>query len=92
MSSVVVKGIKNTYAMQETGVWSLGWKNLPEKGMATHSTILAWRIPWIVEPGELQSVGMQRIGHNWVTNTTLTGDTETIVLKQVSAQTIIFWE
>ena len=92
MSSVVVKGIKNTYAMQETGVWSLGWKNLPEKGMATHSTILAWRIPWIVEPGELQSVGMQRIGHSWVTNTTLTGDTETIVPKQVSAQTIIFWE
>ena len=40
-----------------------------EKGMATHSSILAWRIPWTEEPGRLQSMGSQRIGHNWVTNT-----------------------
>ena len=41
-----------------------------EKEMATHSSILAWRIPWREEPGRLQSMGLQRVGHNWVTNTT----------------------
>ena len=48
--------------MQETWVWSLGWKDLLEKGMATHSSILAWRIPWTEEPGGLQSIGLQRVG------------------------------
>ena len=47
--------------MQETGVRSLGWKDPLEKGMATHSRILAWRIPWIEEPGGLQSVGSQEL-------------------------------
>ena len=45
-------------------VQSLGWEDLLEKGMATHSSILAWRIPWTEEPGGLQSVGWQRVGHN----------------------------
>ena len=52
-----------------TRVWSLGWEDPLEKGMASHSRILAWRIPWIEEPGELQSVGLQRVKHNWTTNT-----------------------
>ena len=43
---------------------SLGWKDPPEKGMAIHSNILAWRIPWIEEPGGLWSMGLQRVGHN----------------------------
>ena len=47
----------------------LGQEYLLEKGMATHSSILAWRIPWTEEPGRLQSMGFQRVGHNWGTNT-----------------------
>ena len=53
--------------MQETQVWSLGREDPLEKGMVTHSSILAWRIPWTEEPGGLQSVGLQRIGHDWAT-------------------------
>ena len=55
--------------MQETQVRSLGWEDPLEKGMATHSSILSWRIPWTEEPGELQSKGLQQVGHDWVTNT-----------------------
>ena len=56
--------IKNPFAgqeMQETQVQSLGWEDPPKKGMATHSTILDWRIPWTEEPGILQSMGSQRV-------------------------------
>ena len=53
--------------MQETRVWSLGRED-PQKEMAIHSSILAWRIPWTEEPGRLQSTGSQRVGHNWVTS------------------------
>ena len=59
---------KESTAMQETWVWSLGWEDPLEEGMATHSTILAWRIPWTEEPGGLQFMGSQKIGHNWETN------------------------
>ena len=55
--------------MQETQVQSLGWEDILEKGMATHSSILAWRIPWTEEPGGLQSMGSQKVGHDWATNT-----------------------
>ena len=51
--------VKNPPAMQETWVQSLGWENPLEKEMATHSSILAWRIPWTEEPGGLQSMGLQ---------------------------------
>ena len=51
--------VKNQPAAQETWVQSLGWKDPLEEGVATHSSILAWRIPWTVEPGGLQSVGSQ---------------------------------
>ena len=50
-------------AMRETGVQSLGWEDPLEKEMATHSSILAWKIPWMEEPGRLQSTGSQRVGH-----------------------------
>ena len=56
--------VKNLLAMQETLVRSLGRKHLLEKGMATHSSILAWRIPGTVEPGGLQSMGLQRVRHD----------------------------
>ena len=55
--------VKNLPAMQKTQVQSLGWEDSLEKGMATHSSILAWRIPWTEEPGGLQSMGSQRVGH-----------------------------
>ena len=55
------KQIKNLLAVQETQVWSLGWKDPLEKGMATHSSILAWRIRWTEEPGGLRSTGSQRV-------------------------------
>ena len=59
--------VKNSPAMLETGVQSLGRGDLLEKGMATHSSILAWKFPWTEKSGELQSIGLQRVGHDWVT-------------------------
>ena len=57
--------VKNPPVMQETLVWSLGWEDPLEEGMATHSSILAWRISWTEEPGSLQSTGPQRVEHDW---------------------------
>ena len=59
--------VKNLPAMQETWVRSLGWEDPLEKGMATYSSILAWRIPRTEEPGELESMGSQRRRHDLVT-------------------------
>ena len=59
--------VKNLLAMQETWVRFLGWEDPLEKGMATHSRILAWRIPWTEEPGRLQSIKWQRVGHDRAT-------------------------
>ena len=53
--------VKNPPTMQETRVQSLGWEDPLEKGMATHSSILAWKIPWTEEPDGLQSMGWQRV-------------------------------
>ena len=61
--------VKNLPVMQETQVLSLGQEDPLEKEMATHSSILAWRIPWTEEPGGLQSVGSQKVGQDWATNT-----------------------
>ena len=62
--SLVAKMVKNLSVMHETGVHSLGQEDPREKGMATHSSILAWEIPWTEEPGGLQSMGSQRVGHD----------------------------
>ena len=56
--------VKNLSAMQDTWVRSLGQEDPLEKGMTTHSRILAWRIPWTEEPGRLQSMGLQRVRHD----------------------------
>ena len=56
--------VKNLPAMWETWVLSLGWEDSLEKGMATHSSTFAWRIPWTEKSGRLQSMGKQRIGHD----------------------------
>ena len=60
--------VKRLPGMQETRVRSLGQKDPLEKEMATHSSILAWRIPWREEPGRLQSMGSQRVGHDCATS------------------------
>ena len=61
--------VKNLPTVWEVWVRSLGWEDPLEKGMATHSSILSWRAPWTEEPGGLQSMESQRVGHNWATNT-----------------------
>ena len=60
-ASLVAQTIKNPPAIQDTWVQSLGGEDALEKGMAMHSSILAWRIPWTEEPGRLQSMGSQRV-------------------------------
>ena len=62
--SLVAQMVKHLPAMPDTWVQSLGWENPLEKEMATHSSILAWEIPWTEEPGGLQSMGLQRVGHD----------------------------
>ena len=60
--------VKRLPAVWETGVQSLGWEDPLEKENATHSSTLAWKIPWTEDPGRLQSMGLQRVGHNGVTS------------------------
>ena len=64
LTSLVAQIAKNLPAIQETGALSLGQEDTLEKEMATYSRILAWRIPWTEEPGELHSMGSQRVGHD----------------------------
>ena len=66
LAPLVAQLVKIQPALRETWVWSLGWEDPLEKGTATHSSIVAWRIPWT-----LQSMGWQRVGHSWVTFTSL---------------------
>ena len=68
MASLVAQAVKHLPTMRETRVRSLGQEVPLEKEMATHSSILAWKIPWMEEPGRLQSMGLQRVGHNWATS------------------------
>ena len=66
---LVAQMVENLPAVQETWLRSLVWADPLEKGMATHSSILAWRIPWKEEPGGLQSVGLPRVGYDGATFT-----------------------
>ena len=66
--SLVAQTVKNPTPMQEIQVWSLGWEHPLEKAMATHSSILAWRIPWTVEPGRIESMGLQNNNKPWVSS------------------------
>ena len=63
-TSLVAQMVKNLPTIWETWVKSMGWEDLLEKGMATHSSVLAWRISWTEESGGLQCMGSQRVGHN----------------------------
>ena len=67
-ASLVAQMLKNLSAVQKTWVWSLGWEDPLEEGMATHSSIFAWRIPWTEKPGGLQSMGLQRDERDWATH------------------------
>ena len=63
-ASLVARTVKNPPAVWETWVPALGWEDPLQRGMATHSSILAWRIPWTEEPGGLEAMGLQRAGHD----------------------------
>ena len=69
LASLVAQMVENLPVMGETWIWSLGQEDPLEETMATHSIILAWRIPWTAEPGRLESIGLQGAGHDWATNT-----------------------
>ena len=66
--------VKRLPTMWETWVQFLVWEDLLEKEMATHSSILAWRIPWTEKPGRVQCIGLQRVGHDWATSLSLHSD------------------
>ena len=63
-TSLVAQMVKHPSTMRETRVRALGWKDPLEKEMAIHSSTIAWKIPWTEEPGRLQSMGSQRVGHD----------------------------
>ena len=69
--SLVAQMVKSLPEVWETWVWSLGWEDPLEKEMATHSSILVWKIPWMEEPGELQPMGLPRVRHDWTTSLSL---------------------
>ena len=71
-ASTAAKRVKCPPAVWETQVWSLGQQDPLEKEMATQSNVLAWRIQWTEEPSRLQSMGLQRVGHDWATSLTFT--------------------
>ena len=66
---LMAQTVENLPAMWETQVWPLAWEDPLEKGMATHSSILPWRVPWTEEPGGLQCLGLQNVRHDWEINT-----------------------
>ena len=65
---LVAQTVKRLPTMRETRVWSLGWEDPLEKEMATHSSTLAWKFPWMEERGRLQSMRSQRVGNDWATS------------------------
>ena len=71
LASLVAQTVKHLPTMQETWVQTLGCDDPPEREMATHSSILAWRVPWTGEPGELLSMGSLRVGQDWATSLSL---------------------
>ena len=100
-ASLVAQTARNPSAMRDTWVWSLGWEDPLEEGMATHSSILAWRIPLTEEPGRLQSMGSQNVRHVWVTKHAWTATVlklfqevqgPTALLKLTKPSSLCAWE
>ena len=91
-ASLMAQIIKNLPAMQEIQVWSLGWEDPLKKGIATHSSILAWTFPWTKEPDGPQFMGSQRIRHDWVTNTHACNQADVyLYLRVVSHWKFVLW-
>ena len=88
LDSLVAQMVKNLPLMQETWVQSLGWEDPLEEGMATHFSILAWRTPWTEEPGGLQSMGSQRVGHDWMTKNNMRKLSEDLFRASLVAQLV----
>ena len=86
-ASLVAQLVKNLPATRETWVWSLGQEDPLKKEMATHSSTPAWKIPWTAEPGRLQSMRLQRVGHEWVTSLHFTFGG----LRQCKLAVLPFW-
>ena len=80
-ASLVDQLVKNLTIMQETWVQSLGWEDSLEKEITMHSNILAWKIPWTEEPGRLQSIGLQRVRHDWAHTTLITAYEKSIFIS-----------
>ena len=93
-TNLVAQRVKNLPAMQRTWVWFLGWEDPLEKGMAIHTSILAWRIPWSVgySPGRLQSTGSQRVGHDWVTSLSFTFLSLSQMLISFDKENKVIWD
>ena len=87
-TSLIAQLVKDLPAVQETRVWSLGWEDALEKEMAAHSSTLAWKIPWMEEPGRLQSMGSQRVGHDWVISLNFRESSSTATKTQNSQKSI----
>ena len=85
-TSLVAQTVKYLVAILESWVQYLGWEDLLEKEMATHSSILAWKIPWMEEPGRLQFMRSQRVGHHWVTSLSLSFQSRTELYKHISSK------
>ena len=85
-ASRVAQLVKHLSAVWETWVQFLGWEVSLEKEIATHSSILAWRIPWIEEPGRLQSTGLQRVGRDWANSLSLS-----IYMVKSNPENIVTW-
>ena len=86
--SLVAQMVKNLPTMQILWVQSLGQEDPLEKETATHSSILAWKIPRTEDPGELQSMGSQTVGHDWRTNTSLMMDTLLDIGYKITSQSL----
>ena len=86
--------VKNLSAIQETWVWSLGREDPLEKQMTTHSSILPGESPWTEEPGGLQSMGSQRVGHDWATNTcSMNYENKNIYFKKYAHEkALVYWK
>ena len=85
-TSLVVQTVKRLPAVWETPVRSLGREDPLEKEMTTHSRTLAWKIQWTKEPGRLQSIGSQRVGHNWATSLHFNSHASKVMLKILQAR------
>ena len=91
-ASLVAQMAKNLPEMQETWVQSLGWEDPLEKEMTSHSSILAWKIPWRELPGRLWFIALQRIRHDWAANTETTNIKEAIIASQCILYSLLFSE